>query len=122
MSCGNPHATPCTEVLLRLHEYLDNEPDALDGVTLHQIQHHLEECPPCMKQFGIEQMVRSLVQRSCGCHGSGCDCGCVPSEELRTRIISHITTLTINGQTTSTSEVIIERRFGTGGAGTGLPF
>lgn len=93
MSCGNPHAVPCTEVLLRIHEYLDNEADAMDGVTIHEIQHHLEECPPCMRQFGLEQMVRALVQRACGCHGTGCTCGCTPSTELRTRIVMQITTM-----------------------------
>jgi mycothiol system anti-sigma-R factor len=114
MSCGNPHELACAEALVRLHEYLDNEADALHGVTLGEIQHHLEECPPCMRQFGLEQMVRALVQRSCGCHGTGCTCGCMPSDDLRTRIVSELTTLAVNGVQVSRSEVIIERRFGSG--------
>lgn len=99
MSCGDPHAVPCGEVLLRIHEYLDNEADAMDGYSLAEIQHHLEECPPCMRQFGLEQMVRSLVQRACACHGAGCTCGCTPSDDLRSKIMMqiHITQTTIEG-------------------------
>jgi mycothiol system anti-sigma-R factor len=114
MSCGKPHELACAEALARLHEYLDHEAEALEGVTLGQIRHHLEECPPCMRQFGLEQMVRALVQRSCGCHGSGCTCGCMPSDALRTRIVSQLTSLAVDGTQISRSEVIIERRFGTG--------
>jgi mycothiol system anti-sigma-R factor len=116
MSCGNPHELACAEALTRLHEYLDHEPEALEGVTLGQIRHHLEECPPCMRQFGLEQMVRALVQRSCGCHGAGCTCGCMPSETLRTRIVSQLTSLTVDGTEFARSELIIERGFGSGPA------
>jgi anti-sigma factor (TIGR02949 family) len=119
MSCGKPHEIQCLEVLARLHEYLDREPEAIHGLTLEQIQHHLEECPPCMRQFGLEQMVRALVQRSCGCHGSGCSCGCMPSEALRTRIVTELTTLVDGERRLSRGEVVIERHFGTGPAGPG---
>ena len=110
MSCGNPHEIPCSEVLLRIHEYLDNEAEALDGLTFHQMQHHLEECAPCMAQFGLEQMIRTLVQRACGCHGTGCTCGCAPSSELRARIVLQITTM----RDVSSFETRIERPHGPG--------
>ena len=100
MSCGNPHATSCQDVLARLDAFLDHEHDALAGFSAHDIQHHLEECPPCLRHFGMQQMVRALVQRSCGCHGGGCDCGCTPSMELRMRIMSHITQITASGYVT----------------------
>ncbi len=51
MSCGNPHATPCAEVLDRLYEYIDGE---LGGERGHEVKHHLEECAPCLKEYGLE--------------------------------------------------------------------
>jgi mycothiol system anti-sigma-R factor len=62
MSCGNPHAVPCSEVLDRVYEYLDGE---LHGEQRHEIKHHLEECAPCLKEFGLEEAVKSIVKRSC---------------------------------------------------------
>jgi hypothetical protein len=35
MSCGNPHETPCAEVLDRVFEYIDGE---LDGHRVHKIR------------------------------------------------------------------------------------
>ncbi len=62
MSCGNPHATPCAEVLDRLYEFIDGEIDAERG---HAVAHHLEECSPCLKEFGLEEAVKAVVKRSC---------------------------------------------------------
>ena len=30
------------------------------------IQHHLDECSPCLREYGIEQEVKALVARCCG--------------------------------------------------------
>jgi mycothiol system anti-sigma-R factor len=62
MSCGNPHEVPCSEVLDRIYEYLDGE---LKGEPAHQIKHHLDECAPCLREFGLEEAVKSIVKRSC---------------------------------------------------------
>ncbi|MGZ4591027.1 MAG: mycothiol system anti-sigma-R factor [Actinomycetes bacterium] len=62
MSCGNPHETPCSEVLDKVYEYIDGE---IDGVRAHEIKHHLDECGPCLREFGLEEAVKSLVKRSC---------------------------------------------------------
>ena len=62
MSCGNPHDTPCSEVLDRVYEYLDGE---LDRERVHVIKEHLEECSPCLAEFGLEDAVKSIVKRSC---------------------------------------------------------
>ena len=63
MSCGEPHATPCSEVLEAVYLYLDGEQDSThrDNVRLH-----LDECAPCLRQYGLEQVVKSLVARCCG--------------------------------------------------------
>ena len=63
MSCGEPHETPCSEVLEDVYLYLDGEHDAEHRA---KIRHHLDECAPCLRQYGLEQVVKSLVARSCG--------------------------------------------------------
>ncbi|MEY2503376.1 MAG: hypothetical protein QOI07_3713 [Verrucomicrobiota bacterium] len=63
MSCGKPHETPCFEVLEDVYIYLDEE---CDGVSTSKIRQHLDECSPCLQQFGIEQEVKALVARCCG--------------------------------------------------------
>jgi len=62
VSCGNHHDTPCSEVLDKVYEYIDGE---LDSARVHEIKHHLEECGPCLKEFGLEEAVKSIVKRSC---------------------------------------------------------
>ena len=63
MSCGDPHETPCSEVLEAVYLYLDGEQD---GGAHDQVRIHLDECAPCLRQYGLEQAVKSLVARSCG--------------------------------------------------------
>jgi anti-sigma factor (TIGR02949 family) len=63
VSCGKPHETPCSEVLNRVYEFLDGE---LDHEGVHVIKEHLEECAPCLRQYGLEDAVKALVKRSCG--------------------------------------------------------
>lgn len=62
MSCGRPHEVPCSEVLDRVYEYLDGEMPAHEGA---KIKHHLAECSPCLREYGIEDEVKRLVKRSC---------------------------------------------------------
>lgn len=63
MSCGEPHATPCSEVLEAVYLYLDGEDDPH---THEHVRIHLDECSPCLRQYGLEQAVKSLVARCCG--------------------------------------------------------
>ena len=62
MSCGNHHETPCVEVLARVYTYIDGELATADCAS---IAHHLEECGPCLREFGIEEEVKAVVKRSC---------------------------------------------------------
>jgi len=64
MSCGDPHEVDCRDVLEKVYLYLDGEMPDEDCVTIRQ---HLDECAPCLRQFGVEQEVKALVARSCGC-------------------------------------------------------
>ncbi len=62
MSCGKPHETDCSEVLERVFFFIDNE---LEQADCAQIQHHLDECGPCLAKFDLERTVKMLVARSC---------------------------------------------------------
>jgi len=62
VSCGKPHETPCHEVLEDVYLYLDEQ---CDGVSTAKIKQHLNECGPCLEEYGIEQEVRALVARCC---------------------------------------------------------
>jgi mycothiol system anti-sigma-R factor len=63
VSCGKPHETDCRDVLAEVYFYLDLECSD-DRRTL--IREHLDECSPCLREYGIEQEVKSLVARCCG--------------------------------------------------------
>ena len=63
MSCGKPHEVPCSEVLDRVYSYLDAELDDLDYAKIRQ---HLDECGPCLREFGLEEAVKQLVHKHCG--------------------------------------------------------
>jgi mycothiol system anti-sigma-R factor len=63
MSCGNPHDVDCVEVIRQVYLYLDGE---IDSAARAEVRNHLDECGPCLRQFGIEQEVKALVARCCG--------------------------------------------------------
>jgi mycothiol system anti-sigma-R factor len=79
MSCGNPHEVPCSEVLARVYSYIDGE---LDGAGYAEIRQHLDECGPCLREFGLEEVVKKLVHKHCGRD-------LVPSD-LRARVLVRI--------------------------------
>ncbi|HEX3002893.1 MAG TPA: mycothiol system anti-sigma-R factor [Angustibacter sp.] len=84
MSCGKPHETDCSEVLDRVYEYLDNEMEELDCAKIRQ---HLDECGPCLKQYDLDLALKALIRRSCACEPA--------PQELRTKILTRITTVRI---------------------------
>ena len=58
-----PGGLDCEDVLHDVYLYLDDE---TDGELRNRIRQHLDGCAPCLKQFGLEQDVRSLIARCCG--------------------------------------------------------
>ena len=79
MSCGNPHEVPCTEVLDAVYTYLDGEMSTDDCARIRQ---HLDECGPCLREFGLEEAVKRL---------GGTHCGCDPVPEgLRSKVLGKI--------------------------------
>ena len=79
MSCGEHHDTDCSEVLAAVYQFLDGE---ISDSRKHVIREHLDECAPCLRQFGIEQEVKALVARCCGSDRA--------PEALRIKIITRI--------------------------------
>ena len=88
MSCGQPHETDCTEVLSMVYDFLDGE---VDEPARARIARHLDECSPCLRQYGLEQAVKALVHRSCTCEHA--------PERLRVQIVARIRQVSITYRT-----------------------
>jgi mycothiol system anti-sigma-R factor len=63
MSCGNPHDMPCSEALALVYRYLDGELGDSGG---GEVRKHLDECGPCLREYGLEEAVKRLVAKHCG--------------------------------------------------------
>jgi len=84
MSCGDYDGFDCSRARLQVYEYLDGEMDPDD---CDKIREHLAHCGTCLKEFDIDQMLKALVRRSCGCEAA--------PMQLRLQIMSRITTITM---------------------------
>jgi mycothiol system anti-sigma-R factor len=51
----------CRAALERAYLYLDGE--VLTQEQRLEIRRHLEECPPCLERYDVEQVVAKLVAR-----------------------------------------------------------
>ncbi len=78
------HETDCSEALLKVYEYLDNEMGPADCA---RIREHLGECASCMDEYDKDLLLKALVRRSCGCEPA--------PAQLRTQIIARITSLSV---------------------------
>jgi mycothiol system anti-sigma-R factor len=63
VSCGKPHETDCSEVLSEVWLFLDHE---CDGSRRKLLEQHLDECSPCLEQYGIEEHLKVLLASKCG--------------------------------------------------------
>ena len=52
----------CSEFLDQIVYFLDNE---LDEADCADVQHHLDECAPCLEKYDLQRTVKMLVARSC---------------------------------------------------------
>jgi mycothiol system anti-sigma-R factor len=85
----------CDDVLSHVFEFLDRETDDARRAVIAE---HLEDCSPCLRQFGIEQEFKALVRRRCG--------GDAPPPGLRDRIKVQLTSVTFEEDGT---QVRVER-------------
>jgi mycothiol system anti-sigma-R factor len=79
MNCGKPYETPCADVVSHVYFYLDGELGELDAAKVRQ---HLDECGPCLQEYGLEETVKRLV------HKYGAD-GHVPTD-LRAEVLRRL--------------------------------
>ena len=56
------HDVDCGDVIEAVYLYLDGE---LDTESLEHIRPHLDECSPCLREYGVEREVKILIARSC---------------------------------------------------------
>ncbi|GAA4744779.1 hypothetical protein GCM10023328_28390 [Modestobacter marinus] len=102
----------CDDVLSHVFEFLDHETDDARRAVIAE---HLEDCSPCLRQFGIEQEFKALVRRRCG--GDPTPIG------LRDRIKVQLTTVSfeedgtqVRVEKTSIETSVETTSIGTGGA------
>ena len=62
MSCGKPHETDCREVLAEVWLFLDHE---CDSARRKLLQMHLDECEPCLVEFGLDEKLKKLLATKC---------------------------------------------------------
>jgi mycothiol system anti-sigma-R factor len=86
MSCGKPHATDCRVVLETVFLYLDGE---CESGHRARIREHLDECGPCLREYGIEAEVKALVARCCRKDHA--------PDSLRTRVLEKLREAGIDG-------------------------
>jgi mycothiol system anti-sigma-R factor len=79
-----PGGIDCEDVLKDVYLYLDDESNP---ELVSRIRQHLDGCGPCLRQFGLEQDVKSLIARCCG--------GDVAPEHVRDNIRVQLTKVTI---------------------------
>jgi mycothiol system anti-sigma-R factor len=84
VSCGNPHDIDCREVIEQVYLYLDGE--MADDECAH-IRQHLDECSPCLREYGVDQDIKALIARKCGCDTA-------PSE-LKVRVLARLQSVRI---------------------------
>ena len=97
---GGIEINSCDDVLSHVFEFLDHETDDARRAVIAE---HLEDCSPCLRQFGIEQEFKALVRRRCG--------GDVPPPGLRERIKLQLTSVSFeeDGTQISVEQITVER-------------
>jgi mycothiol system anti-sigma-R factor len=81
---GEPDNIECGDILTEVYLFLDLE---CSDDRRSMIQTHLDECTPCLREFGIEQEVKALVARCCGADRA--------PAELRERLRAKIAALVV---------------------------
>ena len=83
MTFDDHEQVDCSRALLQVYSYLDGEmgPEDCD-----RIRDHLAQCGQCLREYNIDQMLKTLVHRSCECEAA--------PTQLRMQIMARITTIT----------------------------
>jgi len=80
----------CKDVLGEVYLYLDLE---CSDERRDLIKTHLDECSPCLREYGIETEVKALVARCCGAENA--------PEELKQRLRAKLSELVVDDRINS---------------------
>jgi mycothiol system anti-sigma-R factor len=58
----DPAHPECASVIAEVWTLLDGE---CTTETREKLQHHLDECPTCLQQYGVEERVKRLIAMKC---------------------------------------------------------
>ncbi len=58
----DPEHPECAAVIAEVWTLLDGECTA---DTRDRLQKHLDDCPACLRHYGLEQQIKSLIGRKC---------------------------------------------------------
>jgi mycothiol system anti-sigma-R factor len=58
----DPDHPECAAVIAEVWTLLDGECTA---ETKQKLQHHLDECPTCLRHYGVEERIKTLVATKC---------------------------------------------------------
>jgi mycothiol system anti-sigma-R factor len=97
-SCGDPNGPDCTEVLAEVYLLLDKECTREHETELRQ---HLDDCPPCLEQYGIGEQIKQLLARKCG--------GDHAPDQLKERLLTTIRE-TVEQSGSTVEEIALEGR------------
>ncbi|OBF28010.1 mycothiol system anti-sigma-R factor [Mycobacterium sp. ACS4331] len=58
----DPEHPECAAVIAEVWTLLDGE---CTEDTREKLQHHLDECPACLRYYGVEERIKKLVANKC---------------------------------------------------------
>lgn len=59
----DPDHPECAAVIAEVWTLLDGECTA---ETRDKLRHHLDECPTCLRHYGVEERVKKMIAAKCG--------------------------------------------------------
>lgn len=85
----------CSQIVLRVFEFIDKETSPTDS---RRIKAHLDGCAQCLDEYERDVLLKALVRRSCQGHAA--------PGELRNRIMSRLTSVTVQTSRDGSSETV----------------
>lgn len=76
--------TDCSVVIRQVWALLDGE---LNGSTRDELRQHLDQCPACLRHYGVEERIKNLIATKCS--------GDKAPDSLRARLRVEISRTTI---------------------------
>lgn len=83
MSTSDVPKPECGQALEKLYLFIDHE---MDDASCDEIEAHIKSCSPCLDEYDLERVVKTLVARSC--HD-------VAPEPLREKVLFSIRTIQV---------------------------